>query len=448
MNSPQHSFNIVYIHTHDTGRYVSPHGYPVETPNLHALAAQSVLFRNAHSSAPTCSPSRSSLLTGTYPHENGMLGLAHRGFSLYDYRQHLVSYLKSAGYTTALCGVQHVAPRKGMIGYDLVLDDSDEYFEQGIDDLCTYDQQNARCAAEFIRTHEDGPFFLSFGMLNTHRPFPEPSETGGAYARPPCPIPDTADTRKDAAGFYTAVKTVDQCVGEVLEALRSSGREEDTLVLCTSDHGPAFPGMKATLHDSGTGVVMMLKLPEAMGRTTVDSPPMPQVCDAMVSQLDIFPTLSEMLGIPPQHSLEGRSLLPLLRGEQQELHPYLYSETSFHAAYEPARAIRSKRYKLIRRYSPIDHRLPVNVDDSPTKDHFSMHGYFSETAAGEELFDLALDPLEKQNSADDSAYRSVREELGAHLNRWMERTGDTLLKGPVKPPAGAALDSPESYSPD
>ena len=74
--------NIIYIHTHDTGRFISPYGHKIQTPTLMELAKEGTLFRQAHCAAPTCSPSRASLLTGTLPHNNKMLGLAHRGFSL------------------------------------------------------------------------------------------------------------------------------------------------------------------------------------------------------------------------------------------------------------------------------------------------------------------------------------------------------------------------------
>src|SRR5205823_10091337 len=99
--------NIVYIHSHDSGRYLQPYGHAVPTPNLQRLATEGVLFRQAFSVAPTCSPSRASLLTGQCPHRNGMLGLAHRGFALNDYRKHIIHTLKRAGYRSVLVGLQH-----------------------------------------------------------------------------------------------------------------------------------------------------------------------------------------------------------------------------------------------------------------------------------------------------------------------------------------------------
>src|SRR5688500_20272882 len=86
--------NILYLHSHDTGRFIQPYGHQVPTPNIQRLADQGLLFRKAFCAAPTCSGSRSALLTGQYPHANGMMGLAHRGFELYDYSHHIVHTLR------------------------------------------------------------------------------------------------------------------------------------------------------------------------------------------------------------------------------------------------------------------------------------------------------------------------------------------------------------------
>ena len=101
--------NIVYLHSHDTGRHIQPYGHQVPTPNIQRLAEQGLLFRQAFSAAPVCSPSRAALLTGEYSHTNGMLGLAHRGYRLADSDHHLVHTLRTAGYTSTLIGEQHLS---------------------------------------------------------------------------------------------------------------------------------------------------------------------------------------------------------------------------------------------------------------------------------------------------------------------------------------------------
>src|ERR1044071_2229241 len=117
----QSPMNIVYLHSHDSGRYLSPYGHAVPTPNLKKLASEGVLFRRAFSAAPTCSPSRSALLTGQFPHQNGMIGLAHRGFAMNDYKKHILHTLRTSGYHSVLAGLQHIAAKPETIGYDELL---------------------------------------------------------------------------------------------------------------------------------------------------------------------------------------------------------------------------------------------------------------------------------------------------------------------------------------
>ena len=153
--------NILYIHSHDTGRYIQPYGHAVETPNLQKLAEDGVLFRQHFCVGPTCSPSRASLLTGSYPHQNGMLGLVHRGFHLNDYRQHLIHTLKPHGFQTVLSGIQHVAHADSkqkaadIIGYDRYLGDAPE-----------------KDVVKFLEGKPDRPFFVAAGFFETHREFP------------------------------------------------------------------------------------------------------------------------------------------------------------------------------------------------------------------------------------------------------------------------------------
>jgi N-sulfoglucosamine sulfohydrolase len=112
--------NILYVHSHDTGRWVRPYGYATRTPNIQRLAEEGVIFRKAFCAAPTCSGSRACLLTGQYAHSNGMVGLAHRGFSLKNYRHHIVHTLHELGYWSALIGEQHISKKPDVIGYDEV----------------------------------------------------------------------------------------------------------------------------------------------------------------------------------------------------------------------------------------------------------------------------------------------------------------------------------------
>ncbi len=434
--------NILLLHTHDSGRFIQPYGCGIPTPHLMDLARDGTLFRHAFCAGPTCSPSRAALMTGMAPHTCGMLGLAHRGFQLDDGSTHLVSYLNDRGFETVLCGIQHEAPQEGRIGYRRILRDRNGVRHPGAPEKwAEWDVGNARRVADFLRTPADRPFFLSFGMVNTHRPFPPiDSAIDPAYVLPPFPIPDNEGNRKDMAGFLSSMRVVDRCVGLVLEALRETGRARDTLVLFTTDHGIAFPGMKCTLHDTGIGVSLLLRLPG--GGNAVRS------VDALVSHLDIFPTICDLLGFEPPPWLQGHSLLPLLEGKTDRIRDQVFAEVTFHAAYEPMRCIRTDRHKLIRLYDTDTRPVPANIDDGPAKAYFLDHGGLVEARQPDMLFDLALDPVERINRVHDPRYRTVYADLSRRLEIWMRETKDPLLSGPVGKPPGALVNRRSCVSPE
>jgi arylsulfatase A-like enzyme len=420
--------NVLYLHSHDTGRYVQPYGYPVPTPNIQRLADQGVLFRKAFCAAPTCSASRACLLTGQYGHNNGMMGLAHRGWSLNDYRQHIVHPLRKAGYHSVLIGEQHIAKRPDIIGFDQVVK---------ID--TTRVEAVAPMAIELIGEPIQQPFFLSVGFFETHRDFLGPSSVGDAlYSLPPANLPDTPETRRDMAAYKASARSLDQGVGEVLEALDEQGLTDDTLIIFTTDHGLAFPGAKATLFDRGLGVMLIVRGPGGFvgGR----------VHDALVSHLDIYPTVCELAGIEPPDFLQGRSLLALVNGETASLRDVLFAEMTWHAAYEPQRAARSERWKYIRRFS--DRLTPVlpNCDDSPSKSLLLSHGWAERPIAAEQLYDLVFDPNEAANLAADPSCAEKLEEMRELLRSWMVETEDPLLHGHPKAPPGAEINDPDQLS--
>jgi arylsulfatase A-like enzyme len=423
--------NVLYLHSHDTGRYVQPYGHQVPTPNIQRLADQGLLFRQAFAAAPVCSGSRSALLTGEAPHTNGMLGLAHRGYRLADYRHHLVHTLREAGYYSALVGESHVSLDPADIGYDHVCD---------IDH--TRADAVAPATAELLRElPEHQPFFLSVGFFETHREYFEPTSVRDAlYSLPPANLPDTPQTRRDMAAFKASARSLDQGVGAVLNALDDADVADDTLVILTTDHGIAFPGAKATLTDRGLGVMLIMRGPSGFhgGR----------VSDALVSQLDLFPTICELAGIGRPEWLQGRSLMPLLRKEAVEVNDELYGEITFHAAYEPQRSVRTRRYRYIRRFDDFTGTVLPNIDDGPSKDLLVEHGLARRPLAREELHDLFFDPQECANVVEDPAYAAVAGDLRARLDAWMGETGDALLDGPVDPLPGTALNAPDQASPD
>lgn len=426
MNPP----NILYIHSHDTGRYVQPYGFPVPTPNIQLLADQGVLFREAFCAAPTCSGSRASLLTGQYCHNNGMLGLAHRGWKLNDYGHHWVHTLRRAGYHSTLIGEQHISVDPGVIGYDHVVQ---------VDS--THADEVAPMTIETLRAQPLEPWFMSVGFFETHRNFFAPTSVRDTlYSLPPPNLPDVPETRRDMAAFKASARSLDQGIGAVLHALHDYGLADSTLVVCTTDHGIAFPGSKATLFDRGIGVLMIMRGPGGFTGGKVH--------DAMVSHLDVYPTLCELAGIDEPDWLQGRSLMPLVRGETERLHDAIFAETTFHAAYQPWRAARTDRHKYIRRFDDYEHPVLANVDEGASKDLLVASGWGDEIVPEEQLYDLVFDPNEANDLSGDPSRADVLEEMRGRLAEWMEATEDPLLDGPVDPPEGALINAQDQVSPD
>lgn len=423
--------NILYIHSHDTGRYIQPYGHAVDTPNLQQLAEAGVLFRKAFCAAPTCSPSRSALLTGQYPHNNGMLGLAHRGFALNTYSDHIIHTLKSAGYTSALAGVQHIASSQNNRGVD----------EIGYDQVLTTDHEEAHLKAiDYIHQSPAQPFFLAVGFFETHREFPVEHDINPNYCLPPAPLPDTPRTRQDMANYKAMAGVLDDKIGQILRALDDNHLRDNTLAIYTTDHGIAFPGMKCHLTDAGIGVSLIMQgLQHFVGG---------QVIDGMVSHIDIFPTLCDLLDIDSPDRLQGTSLMPLVKGDAEAVHEAVFAEVNYHAAYEPKRAVRTSRYKYIRRYDNRQAPVLPNVDDSLSKDEWLEHGYAYRAPDTEQLYDLIFDPNESNNLISDDSYADVLTEMRSHLDTWMHSTDDPLMTGDIPAPEGAIANDPDDPSPN
>jgi arylsulfatase A-like enzyme len=422
--------NILYVHSHDTGRYVQPYGHQVPTPNIQRLADQGLLFRQAFSAAAVCSGSRAALLTGQASHSTGMLGLAHRGYRLADTSRHLAHTLRDNGYFTALLGEQHLAADPEDVGYEHVT--AVESFHA---------DQVAPAAVELIdNVPTDRPFFLSVGFFETHRAYFEPTSVRDAlYSAPPPNLPDTPEIRRDVAAFKASARSLDHGVGAVMNALDERDLADNTLVILTTDHGIPFPGAKATLTDRGIGVMLIVRGPNGFHGG--------KVSDALVSQIDLYPTICELAGIERPEWLQGQSLMPLIRREVPQVNDEIFAGITYHAAYEPQRAVRTERYKYVRRFDPEEDTVVLpNVDESPSKEVLLAHQWTDRKIPAEQLYDLIFDPNEAANLAGDPAYEEIRLKLAARLHDWMVETEDPLLAGQVDPAPGTVFNLPDQRS--
>lgn len=423
--------NLIYIHTHDSGRLFSPYGYDVPTDNLKEFANDSITFNNMYCVNPTCSPSRASLLTGIYPHQNGMLGLAQRGFSLNDIEKHLCRFLKRNNYHTVLSGVQHETgfylnvEDSDYLGYDEVI--TDEISGMDKSDLFLWDKKNAEKVCDWLNKHkgQDQNFFISFGMNCTHRPFPSKIDDSinENYVRPCSPIFNNEANRKDYAKYLTSAKYADECFGMVIEALKKTNHYEDTIILFTTDHGVAMPFNKCTLSDKGTGVSLLMRVPNSIqsGIST----------DMLLSQIDIYPTLCELMHLEKPDYLEGKSFAKLFTEGCEESDEEVFTEINFHTSYEPARSIRTERYKYIKYYDEYLNINFSNLDSSEVKDFYMQNGLTEFKKEKEALYDLYYDPDEQNNLIENEHYQDIVEDLRKRLACFQKRTNDPLLNGEI-----------------
>jgi N-sulfoglucosamine sulfohydrolase len=431
---PPRSPNILFITCHDLGRFLGCYGVQtVHTPVLDGLAADGVLFNQAYATAPQCSPSRSSLFTGRYPHSNGVLGLTHGefGWDLHPQERHVAQILGDAGYATAMIGILHEAREIERCGFHEVIlpgHDARETTERAEDLLNAFAGKST-------------PFYLQLGYHEPHRvPACTPHDAdflgfSGYYIEPddsrgvtiPPFIRDDEGARAEIAELQGAVQHLDRAIGGVLHALRDLDLERDTLVIFTTDHGLALPRSKCSLYDPGTGVAMMLRLP-ARGWTGG------RHIDQLVSNVDIFPTMLEVANLPAKEDVQGRSLVPLLDGRNERHRDCVFGQITYHDYYHPQRSIRTERHKLIVSFTTA----PFFMDPSQSWVRRVRPVHPEEPALAYappvELYDLREDPNEWHNLADDDAHLEIRKDLLERLFRWMRDTGDPLLDGAVTSP--------------
>jgi N-sulfoglucosamine sulfohydrolase len=414
--------NIVFITSHDLGKHLNLYGVAsVHSPNIDALAADGIAFDQHFCTAPQCSPSRATLHTGRYAHANGMLGLGHEPFNwrLHDDEVHFARRLKNAGYRTALVGIQHLTDSPFML---------QNLSELGYDEAhpALPAPEMAEQAVALLREMHagDAPFYLEIGFFEAHREYDwggsTPDDTKGVTLPPY--IPDDETSRAEFAQLQGMIRRLDVGVGQVVGALKDMGIYEETLLVFTADHGIAMPRAKCTLYDPGIEVSLVMHGAfEALngGRRI----------EAMTSHVDVVPTLITAMGLPPQDNLHGHDLWQFLNGQTNAPpREVVYAEKTYHTAYEPMRAIRTSRYKLIVNFAEdVAVNIPADIQNSPI--YPQMIPQTSRQRPDYELYDLAQDPDETRNLAGQTETAEVERALFAQLNQWMHDTDDPLLHG-------------------
>lgn len=414
-----HRPNIVFITTHDTGRHFGSYGVAtVHTPNLDRLSAEGVQLDQFFCTSPVCSPSRGAMMTGLWPQRNGLMGLSHAPscWTFNDDVQHLSHILRDRGYRTALFYHQHE-----VMPWDidrLAFDEWRARQEGAHRPADTVAEAFAAFAAN--RKPDDEPFFAQIGFGETHRRWDVgdvgPDASKGVTV-PPWLV-DNEAAREDAAQLQGAVRKVDDAVGIVLKALDDSGLADETIVVFTVDHGLEFPRAKWHLYDPGIEVAFIIRWPGGDVRGG-------RHCSQLLSNVDVTPTLLELIGADPPYPLDGLSFANLLRDPSgPPTRDAVFALYLMAGNYPEARCVRTSRYKLIRNFSNCrEWKVPVDIT-APT--------YVPDTCPAAQLYDLEADPLEFENLAGRPELETVEAELSDRLWRWLEEAGDPILEGPIK----------------
>jgi N-sulfoglucosamine sulfohydrolase len=432
--------NVVLIIADDQGLDLSVYDNRIlRTPSLASLAGRGTLFTEAFATVSSCSPSRSVIYTGLYSHSNGMYGLAHD-----VHNQHLLpsvrtlpQLLKTAGYRTGLVGKKHILPENA-----LPFDEELAPERPGNRDVAFM----AGAARQFIANSAGRPFLLVVGFSDPHRaeqnfgntrawPGIERQVYDPAKVVVPGHLADLPEVRRDLADYYESISRLDSGVGLLMDVLRETGHSSDTLWVYLSDNGRAFPGAKTTLYDEGIHLPLIIWSP-AQKKHGIRN-------DAMVSWVDILPTILDWTGVPTPQSqpLPGRSILPILESSDPPGWDRVFASHGFHEIqqYYPMRALRTRDYKYIANLaSPLEFPIAGDIASSPTWRAIAARpavGLGARTLQAflhrpaEELYDLREDPAEVHNLAADPAHQAVLESMRAELKRFRIATSDPWLPG-------------------
>jgi N-sulfoglucosamine sulfohydrolase len=425
--------NIVLVTADDLGLQLGCYGDErVATPRLDRFASEGVRFLHAFVTQASCSSSRSSLLTGLYPSQNGQIGLENRGYEMSKAFPSAPTLLHKAGYRTGIVGKLHVGPAAA---FHFDFDRSANHA------TVTRDRETmAAIVDEFLGADDDRPFFFMVNYFDPHVPFV--SQVKGLPAGPvrpddvePWPFQggvDSGNLRRRIADYYSCVERLDTLFGDLVDALERRGVAENTVVIFISDNGPPFTLAKATELNAGVHVPLIVRWPGAMQAGTV-SP-------GLVSGVDVFASILDAAGVTaPAQAGWARSLRPLLRGRVPgDWRKHVVTEFTAHQpfAFFPQRSITDGDHRLVRNLllDTPNPQLDIDSDEAYVRswdeayDGSVVRMIFDRHRQPPpvELYDLRTDPHCLYNLADEASYRSVRIRLEQALNAWMVAIDDPL----------------------
>ena len=416
--------NFVFVLADDLSYFdIGPYGGQAYTPNMDSLAREGMLFNNCFQAAPTCSPTRHNIFTGQSPFKTGAYPnhtFANPG------TQSIVHYLEPLGYRVAMSGKTHIRPQSVF---------PFEYLSKG-------NNPDFKAVDSFLKSCVDSsaPFCLFLTSNEPHAPW----DKGDASRYPPKELElpytwvDTPETR-DAYSRYLAETTYfDDQVGKALSLIDKYGLGDNTVFIATTEQGSSFPHAKWTLYDAGLHTGFIVRWPGVIEAGSTS--------DALIEYSDIVPTFVEIAGGKPDPIWDGKSLVPLFRGETDHHKDYVFSEMTTKGIINAPehfgiRSARSLKFKYIWNFTPdvkFENVVTISEDtkwgESTVFNSWKRKGQYDPDAAEkvrryhyrpeEELYFIDEDYHEWNNLADNPDYADIKRGLRKALVAWMRKVGD------------------------
>ncbi len=419
--------NIIIIMADDLdSRQLSCYGGKnIVTKNIDALAAQGLKFDQMINSEPMCVPTRASLFTGLYPMRHGSFQNHKRVYN--DKMKSICHYLGDAGYTVALTGKDHSTKPVSVFPFKIL---------KGFQPLCTALRDNYSLdeVKDFITKKDEKPYCLFIMSINPHAPWTlgDPSEFDADKLVLPPHWVDTKQVRLEFTKYLAEVRRLDNQVGDVMNLLKETGQDKNTILIFLGEQGPQFPGGKWTLWDNGQKSSMVVRWPGKVKPSTQTQ--------ALVQYEDITPTLVAIAGGKPVKGLDGKSFLPVLSGKSATHRDYAYGihNNIPEGPPYPIRDIRDSKYKLVLNLSPDkDYHIKYMMNPAKKDSYWNDWIKIAETSPSAkkltdrivkrpavEFYDLHKDPYELNNLANNPSYKKQIDSYTVKLKNWMKQQGD------------------------
>lgn len=414
----------------DYGCYGNPHA---RTPHIDQLASDGIRFTKAYLTASSCSPSRSSIVTGRYPHNTGRAAELH--LPIAANLPWFPELLKEAGYYTALSGKNHLSVDRA----NPAVEPREKAFDL-VDPGRT--KANSGGHANWVKvTRErpmDRPFFFWFAAYDAHRGWDAdqqwqaeygPRHTPSEVVVPPFLV-DSQATREDLASYYNEVTRFDYYIGQVVAELKSQGVWENTLIFVMADNGRPFPRAKTRLHDSGMQTALVAHWPGGMQVSGT--------FEGLASVIDLAPTILKAAGVQPAATMQGVPLQAVFQDLAARPRKVAFSEHNWHDYAAHGRSVRDGRFLYIKNNRPYAAwQGPADSVRSPS--HLALQKYrddgrltdaqkdvFLDPRPAEELYLVDSDSDQVNNLVNSRDHQKDLQRLRALLAEWTDATGDTI----------------------